>query len=50
MHGVCIPLGEDLVHSMHDAPPDVVALVPGPLSEPNEVIDEDIDVHDQPRY
>ena len=49
MHGVCISLSEDIIHGMHDAPPNVMAPVPGPLSEPNEVIDKHIDVSDWPQ-
>ena len=48
MHGVCISLSEDLVHSVHDAPPNVSAPAPGPLSEPNEVVDEHIDMSNWP--
>ena len=46
MHGVGISLSEDLIHSVHNAPPNVSALAPGSLSEPNEVIDEHINVSD----
>ena len=49
VHVVCIPLGKYLVHGVHDAEPDVVALVLGPLSKPNKIIDEDINVCDQPQ-
>ena len=49
MHGACIPLGEHLVNGVHDAPPNVLALVLGLLSEPDEVVDENIDVHNWPQ-
>ena len=49
VHGICIPLGEHLVNGVHDALPDVAALVPGRLSEPDEVVDEDINVCDWPQ-
>ena len=49
VHSVCIPLGEYLVHGVHDAVPDVAAPVPGPLSKANEIVDKDIDVCDWPK-
>ena len=49
VHGICISLSEHLVEGMHDALPDVPASVLGPLSQPDEVITEDINVCDQPR-
>ena len=49
VHGVCVPLGEHLVDGVHDALPNVSASAPGPLSKPDEVVDENFDVRNQPR-
>ena len=49
VHGICVSPSEHLVDSVHDAPPNVAASAPGPLSQPDEVINEDINVRDRPR-
>ena len=49
MHCVCISLSKHLVHGMHDAASDVVAPMLGSLSKADEVINEDIDMYNQPQ-
>ena len=49
VRGICVSLSEHLVDGMHDAPPNVAALAPGPLSQPDEVVDKDIDMCNQPQ-
>ena len=46
VHSVEIQLGKNLVHGMHDATLHVGALAPGALSNPNEIIDKDINMSD----
>ena len=46
VHSVEVPLGKNLVHGMHDATSHVGASVPGALSNPNEVIDKDVNMSD----
>ena len=46
MHGHEVPLGEYLVHSMHDAMSHVGTLAPGALHNANEVIHKDINMSD----
>ena len=49
VHGICISPSEHLVDGVHDAPPNVAAAAPGPLRQPDEVVNEDINMCDQPQ-
>ena len=49
VHGICVSPSEHLVDGVHDALLNVAASVPGPLHQPDKVVNEDINVRDQPR-
>ena len=46
VHGREVPLGKNLVHSVHDATSHIGALAPGTLRNANKVVHKDIDMSD----